>query len=99
LEAARTQLEDAKARKLVADQAVKAAKDALEIAQQARDDADNALKQADFNLKNAEQALDAALRKVAGIREKFNIAKNELSASQWDWEIKLNKLYVAQSRK
>jgi hypothetical protein len=57
------------------------------------------LRQADFNLANAEKALDAALRKVAAIREKFNAAKNELSAAQWDWELVLNKLYVAQSRK
>ena len=44
MEAARTQLEDARARKLLADQAVKAAQDALELAQQARDEADNDLK-------------------------------------------------------
>jgi chromosome segregation ATPase len=99
LEAAKTQLEDARARKAQADQVVKAAQDALEIATQARDDADSALKQADFNLANAEKVLDAALRKVAAIREKFNAAKNELSAAQWDWELVLNKLYVAQSRK
>ena len=99
LEAAKTQLEDARARKAQADQAVKAAQDALEIATQARDDADNALKQADFALVNAEKALDAALRKVAAIREKFNVAKDELSAAQWDWETVLNKLYVAQARK
>lgn len=85
MEAAKTQLEDARARKVVADQAVKAAKDSLELAQQARDDAVNALQKADFNLANAEKALDAALKKVAGIREKFNAAKNELSSAQWDW--------------
>lgn len=99
LEAAKTQLEDARARKAQADQAVKAAQDTLELAQQARDDAENDLKQADFNLENAEKALDAALKKVAAIREKFNIAKDELSAAQWDWETALNKLYVSQARK
>ena len=99
MESARAQLEDAKARKLVADQTVKAARDALEIANQARDDAENALKKADFNLQNAEKALDASLRKVAGIREKFNVAKTELASAQWDWELTVNKLYVAQSRK
>jgi len=85
LEAAKTQLEDAKARKALADQAVKAAQDSLELAIQSRDDADNALKQADFNLDRAEKALNAAIKKVAAIREKYNIAKDELSAAQWDW--------------
>lgn len=99
LENAKTQLEDAKTRKQQADQAVKAAQDALELAQQARDDADNDLKQADFNLDKAEKALDAALKKVATIRERYNHAKDDLSAAQWDWETALNKLYVAQARK
>lgn|GEM_PF-6328752 len=85
MEAAKTQLEDAKARKALADQAVKAAQDSLELAIQSRDDADNALKQADFNLDRAEKALNAAIKKVAAIREKYNIAKDELSAAQWDW--------------
>lgn len=85
MEAAKTQLEDAKARKALADQAVKAAQDSLELAVQSRDDADNALKQADFNLDRAEKALNAAIKKVAAIREKYNIAKDELSAAQWDW--------------
>lgn len=85
MEAAKTQLEDAKARKALADQAVKAAQDSLELAIQSRDDADNALKQTDFNLDRAEKALNAAIKKVAAIREKYNIAKDELSAAQWDW--------------
>jgi hypothetical protein len=33
------------------------------------------LQKADFNLANTEKALDAALKKVAAIREKYNIAK------------------------
>lgn len=57
------------------------------------------MKQADFNLAQAEKALDAALRKVAAIRENFNVAKDDLSAAQWEWETVLNKLYVAQARK
>ena len=85
MEAAKTQLEDAKARKAFADQAVKAAQDSLELAIQSRDDADNALKQADFNLDRAEKALNTAIKKVAAIREKYNVAKDELSAAQWDW--------------
>ena len=85
LEAAKTQLEDAKARKARADQAVKAAQDTLELATQVRDNADNDLKKADFALTEAEKALDVALKKVAFIREKFNIAKDELSSAQWDW--------------
>lgn len=99
MEAAKTQLEDAKTRKLQADQAVKAAQDALELATQARDNADNDLKKADFALTQAEKALDAALKKLAFIREKYNIAKDEFSAAQWEWETAVNKLYVAQSRK
>ena len=47
----------------------------------------------------AEKALNAAIKKVAGIREKFNIARDELSAAQWEWELAVNKLYLAQSRK
>lgn len=39
------------------------------------------------------------MKKVAGIREKYNNAKKELSGAQWDWELALNKLYAAQSRK
>ena len=85
LEAAKTQLEDARARKARADQVVKAAQDTLELATQVRDNADNDLKKADFALSEAEKALNAALKKVAFIREKFNIAKDELSAAQWDW--------------
>ncbi len=99
LEAAKTQLEDAKARKAQADQAVKAAQDALELATQVRDNADNDLKQADFALAQAEKTLDASLKKLAVIREKYNIAKEELSSAQWNWETAVNKLYVAQSRK
>ena len=76
LEAARTQLEDAKNRKALADQAVKAAQDSLELAVQSRDDADNALKQADFTLDRAEKTLKVAIIKVAAIREKYNVAKD-----------------------
>lgn len=76
MEAARTQLEDAKNRKALADQAVKAAQDSLELAVQSRDDADNALKQADFTLDRAEKTLKAAIIKVAVIREKYNVAKD-----------------------
>ena len=53
MEAAKTQLEDAKARKAQADQVVKAAQDALELAIQVRDNADNDLKKADFALTEA----------------------------------------------
>ncbi len=57
------------------------------------------MKQADFSLDKAEKALDAALKKIAAIRVKYNIANDELSAAEWDWELSVNKLYLAQSRK
>lgn len=99
LENANTQLEDAKIRKEFADEAVKAAKDALELAQQARDDAEADLNRADYNLELAEKALEAALFKVASIRAKLEAAKSALGDSKWEWEIVINKLYVAQARK
>lgn len=53
------------------------------MAQQTRDDAENDLKKADFDLQNAENLLDAALKKVAQIREKYTLALNEYSLAKW----------------
>lgn len=39
------------------------------------------------------------MKKVAAIREKRNAADKELQAAQWEWDLALNKLYVAQARK
>lgn len=50
-----------------------------------RDDADADLNKADFNLAQAEAILDAALLKVAAIREKFIIAEKDLKQAQWEW--------------
>lgn len=99
MENARSQLEDARARKELADQAVKSAQDALEIAQQARDDAEADLAKADFDLEAAEKALDEALVRVAEVRAKAIAAQKALAAAQWEWEQAVNNLYVAQARK
>ncbi len=71
----------------------------MEIATQARDDAKNELTKADFVLTEAEKRLDAALTKVTALREKYNVAKAELNAQKWDYELKINQLYAAQARK
>lgn len=99
LEDARNQLESARRRKALADLAVQDAKDALDKATQARDTAQNELAKADDILAKAEKILSDALAKVAALREKYNIAKKELEAQQWEFELRLNQLYAAQARK
>ncbi len=79
--------------------AVVYAKDALILVQQARDDANAILNKADFTLKNAEANLNRVLEKLAGIRALYVTAKTEFGQAQWNYEIALNKLYVAQARK
>ena len=75
LEDARNQLEDARRRKSLADLAVQSAKDTLDLAIQARDDAKNELAKADDILAKAENIVNAALAKVADLREKYNISQ------------------------
>ena len=69
------------------------------MVQQARDNANSALNKADFTLKSAEANLNKILDKLAAIRALYVTAKTELGQAQWNFEIALNKLYIAQARK
>ena len=75
------------------------ARDSLSIVQQARDDSVAALNVADFALKAAEANLNKVLDKLATIRSLYVNAKTEYGQAQWNFEVALNKLYVAQARK
>ena len=79
--------------------AVVNAKDALILVQQSRDNAKSILDKADFALKNAEANLNKVFDKLATIRASYVTAKTEFGQAQWNYEIALNKLYVAQARK
>jgi hypothetical protein len=65
----------------------------------ARDNAESNLKEADFNLEKANKDLVSALLTVSTVRDKVNKAADEANAAQWEFELALNKLYVAQARK
>ncbi len=65
----------------------------------ARDNAESNLKEADFILEKANKDLVSALLTVSMVRDKVNKAADEAYAAQWEFELALNKLYVAQARK
>jgi hypothetical protein len=79
--------------------AVVNAKDALILVQQSRDNANSILDKADFALKNAEANLNKVLDKLATIRALYVTTNTKFGQAQWNYEIALNKLYVAQARK